>query len=115
MSKPIVQAHPLAAMFPPMQDDEFEALKQSIADNGLIEPIHVWEDQILDGLHRHRACRDLGIECYTMPFYGDERQAFNSCWTRTCTAGTCPRRSGPWWQRNLKAASTAVIASRIKI
>jgi ParB-like chromosome segregation protein Spo0J len=30
--------------------------------NGLIRPIVVWQGQIIDGRHRERLCRELGIE-----------------------------------------------------
>ena len=49
--------------FEPLTDEEYEALKASIAEKGLLVPIT--RDQsgaILDGHHRERACRELGIE-----------------------------------------------------
>jgi len=43
-------------------DDEFEKLKKSIIENGFKQPIVVLEDgTIVDGFHRWKACRDLGM------------------------------------------------------
>jgi ParB-like chromosome segregation protein Spo0J len=49
---------------PQMTPEEYERLKQSIKDYGLQEPIHVMADgkTIIDGHHRYRACKELGIE-----------------------------------------------------
>jgi hypothetical protein len=64
-----VTAHPLAALLPPLPLQEFEALKENIALLGLLHPIVVNErGEILDGIHRWRACRQLGIEPSTVPF-----------------------------------------------
>lgn len=49
--------------FRDLTDDEYEALKASIAEHGLLSPIT--KDQngtVLDGNHRLRACRELGIQ-----------------------------------------------------
>lgn len=59
-----VQDYPLHAavyLFPEMQEQEFAELKEDIRLNGLQMPILVAEGQIVDGRHRLRACRELGI------------------------------------------------------
>jgi ParB-like chromosome segregation protein Spo0J len=48
--------HPLAETFPLMEGTEFDALVTDIKDNGLINPIPVFEDMVLDGRNRLRAC-----------------------------------------------------------
>ena len=53
--------HELAELFPKMSDEEYESLKTSIYNNGLIDPITVWEEQVIDGSHRQRACFEIGI------------------------------------------------------
>ncbi len=63
--------HPLAALFPPMQEDEFLALCESIRLHGQREPVLVWNGLILDGVHRTRACLRLGISPQTEKFEGD--------------------------------------------
>lgn len=52
-----------ADAMPDMDAENYEALKQSIRDRGLDYPILVDESGIVvDGHHRLRACRELGIE-----------------------------------------------------
>jgi ParB-like chromosome segregation protein Spo0J len=51
------------ALLPKLPAEEYEALKRSIRMEGLHYPIAVNQDYvILDGHHRYRACRELGIE-----------------------------------------------------
>ena len=56
-----LQIDACAEAFPSMQVDEFEALKASIARNGVLEPILVWQGRVMDGRHRLNACKALGI------------------------------------------------------
>ena len=56
-----LQIDACAEAFPPMQVDEFEALKASIDRNGLLEPILVWQGRVMDGRHRLKACEALGV------------------------------------------------------
>jgi len=67
-----MNAHPLADLIPEMTDSEYAELKQSIAENGLREPIVLFEQQILDGRHRYRACRELGIDPEVDVYKGDQ-------------------------------------------
>ncbi len=53
---------PVCEAFPPYEHDQFQALKASISRNGLQEPIWVWNDRVMDGRHRLKACQELGIE-----------------------------------------------------
>jgi hypothetical protein len=51
-------------LLPRLSDEEYEALKNDIAENGVRVPIDVDEDgTILDGHHRAWITADLGIEC----------------------------------------------------
>lgn len=54
--------HPLAELFPCLEGDELEVLKQSISENGQREPIWTYQGQLVDGRNRYRACQDLKIE-----------------------------------------------------
>jgi hypothetical protein len=67
--------HPISAAFPTMSDIEFTALVENIRNCGQYAPITVYEDQILDGWHRYRACRTLGKEPATVEFTGTTEQA----------------------------------------
>jgi hypothetical protein len=49
-------------LFPLMEAAEFDALVADIRQNGLRQPIAIYEDQILDGRKCERACRTLGIQ-----------------------------------------------------
>lgn len=50
-------------MMPPMSQDEYSALKESIKVKGLDYPIDVnKKGEILNGHHRLKICRELGIE-----------------------------------------------------
>ncbi len=54
--------HEVANIFPLMQGEEFEALKNDIAVNGQREPIWLHQDgSIIDGRNRQRACCELDI------------------------------------------------------
>lgn len=51
-------------IFPPLQPDAYEALKRSIAEIGVQEP--VVEDEkggLIDGRHRRQATEELGLQC----------------------------------------------------
>ena len=63
--------HPIADLFPLMSDEEYAAMKQDIAVNGLREPITLYEGKILDGRNRQRICDELGIEAPTRAWDGN--------------------------------------------
>jgi ParB-like chromosome segregation protein Spo0J len=49
-------------VLPPLSEDDFAALKADIAARGVLIPVEYDEEgNILDGHHRVRACRELGI------------------------------------------------------
>jgi hypothetical protein len=68
--------HPLSEIFPLIDEDSFVALKEDIAAYGLHEPLWLYEGQILDGRNRYRACRELGLDCPTRPYTGDDPLGF---------------------------------------
>lgn len=70
-----VEIHPLARLFPPMPDAEFEALVTDIQRNGQRFPITLYEQKILDGVHRYRACKLLNRDPKVSEFSGSEREA----------------------------------------
>lgn len=68
--------HKLANLFPLMEPTEFKALVEDIKQNGQLHPIVIWEDQILDGRNRFRACEHLNIEPKYTTFDGTDAFAF---------------------------------------
>jgi ParB-like chromosome segregation protein Spo0J len=68
--------HPLANEFPPMAGGEYAELIRDIREHGLNEPITVYEDKILDGRNRYRACLEAGVEPRFTTFKGDDPIAF---------------------------------------
>lgn len=54
--------HELALIIPEMSQEDYEALKSDIKENGLLNPIMTYNNEIVDGRHRYKACIELGIE-----------------------------------------------------
>lgn len=66
------ELHELCKIFPPMPDDQFTALMQDIAANGLRQPIVIYENKILDGRHRYKACLNLGRQPVSVIYDGND-------------------------------------------
>jgi protein gp37/ParB-like chromosome segregation protein Spo0J len=60
-----MELHELAKLFPPMTPAEFAGLKKSIAEQGLRDPVTVYDGKIIDGRNRWRACAELGLKAQT--------------------------------------------------
>ena len=69
------EVHPLADLIPSMTDEEYISLRDDIAAHGQRNPITLYDGKILDGRHRVRACRELGIEPSATPYSGPEPAA----------------------------------------
>lgn len=54
--------HPAADIPPPLLDEDYASLLESIIANGLIHPIRLLDGFVIDGRHRLRACQELGID-----------------------------------------------------
>ena len=71
-------------LVPTLPDEEFNTLRESIKENGLWMPIIINEENIiLDGHHRFRICKDLGITIKTalrtFPTKADEMIFVGEC------------------------------------
>ncbi|MEP3072834.1 hypothetical protein [Maricaulis sp.] len=68
--------HPVADLFPWLPDKDAEALAADIAENGLMDPLVIFEGELLDGRNRREACRKLGITPHWVAFTGKDPIAF---------------------------------------
>jgi hypothetical protein len=96
---PAIEFHQLANLFPLMRGDEFSSFVLDIKDNGLREPVCLYDGKILDGRNRYRACRELGFDPEFVSFAGD-----------------CPLRfviSKNLQRRHLRDSQRAFIAAQI--
>lgn len=57
-----MEFHEVANLFPLITGQEFDDLVKDIRDNGLQQPIWTYQDKIIDGRNRYRACLNAGIE-----------------------------------------------------
>ena len=49
-------------VMPSLSDAEYESLKSDIAAHGVLVPVEYDEDgNVLDGFHRIKACKEIGI------------------------------------------------------
>lgn len=55
-------AHPAASLFPMLSEPELQELAEDIHKNGLIEPIALFEEMVIDGRNRLAACELAGVE-----------------------------------------------------
>jgi len=65
-----LKPHWMADLMPMMPEKEFNQLKEDISGLGQLEPILIFNGEILDGRHRYRACQELGIEPWVTEFDG---------------------------------------------
>jgi hypothetical protein len=49
-----------------MSDDDFQSLKDSIEVNGVLNPVTIFDGQVIDGWRRYTAANELSIECPTV-------------------------------------------------
>ena len=68
--------HKYANLFPLIEGEEFDTLVADIMQNGLIEPVWLYDNSIIDGRNRYRACEELGIEADTREYMGDDPLGF---------------------------------------
>src|SRR5262249_18836723 len=68
--------HPLADVLPLIEGAEFDRLVADIREQGLLNPITMYEGKILDGRNRYRACRAAGVTPRYVEFEGKDPAAF---------------------------------------
>lgn len=63
--------HKLSEIHPYQTDEQFQALCLSIESDGVMVPITIWKNKVIDGRHRVMACESLGIKeiaCKIIPY-----------------------------------------------
>jgi hypothetical protein len=68
--------HPYAELFPWIEGQAFDEFKADVAKRGVIEPVVMFDGQLLDGRNRYMAARDLGIEYPVTEYAGDDPLGF---------------------------------------
>jgi ParB-like chromosome segregation protein Spo0J len=68
--------HPIADVWPMMDEDKLRELADDIRKNGQLVPVWLYEGKILDGRNRWAACQIAGVEPKTKEYTGDEPTAF---------------------------------------
>lgn len=68
--------HPIADVWPMMDDAKLVELADDIRKNGQLVPVWLFEGKILDGRNRYAACKIAGVEPKTKEYTGDEPTAF---------------------------------------
>ena len=74
--KPPTKVHPVAEWFPMIEGEAFDALVEDIKANGLLTPIVVQGDTLLDGRNRRAACAQAGVAPRFEAFTGPDPVAF---------------------------------------
>jgi ParB/Sulfiredoxin domain len=64
--------HPLAQKVPEMTGSEYRQLKESLLKTGQTSPIIRYQDEIIDGRHRLKACLELGFVPWIKEYDGDK-------------------------------------------
>ena len=59
-----------------MSDDDLQGLSNDIKRQGLLTPVWLYEDKILDGRNRAKACQMAGVKVETKTYTGDNPVAF---------------------------------------
>ena len=68
--------HPIASAFPLLEGGEYARLVEDLRPHGQREPIWLYQEQILDGRNRYRACLEAHIEPTYRPYLGDNPVGF---------------------------------------
>lgn len=71
-----MKLHPLCSIFPLADKNDFERLVEDIAQNGLRDPIVLYQGKVLDGQNRLKACELCGVKPRFKEFAGDDPIAF---------------------------------------
>jgi ParB-like chromosome segregation protein Spo0J len=70
--------HPIAELFPMLEptSDAFKGFVEDIRERGQQEPIWLFEDKILEGRNRYRACQLLKLDARVQEYTGNDPIGF---------------------------------------
>lgn len=71
-----LEFHKYSNIFPMIEGEKLEELKRDIKENGLLQPIVLYENKILDGRNRYKACKELGVKPEFESYKGDKPLEF---------------------------------------
>ena len=75
-SNSLIEFHEIANIFPLLRGEELASLVEDIRENGLIEPIWLYEEKILDGRNRYVACCESEVEPIFRQYEGNDPIGF---------------------------------------
>lgn len=70
------ERHPLSAVWPEVEGEEFDDLVEDVKANGVLEPVVRHEDMVLDGWNRYRAAKEAGRGLRVTTYRGDDPAGF---------------------------------------
>ena len=76
-----MEYHEIANIFPLMQGQAFDDFLADIVNNGIREPVWVFEGKILDGRNRHAAAKIAGLKVEIREFIGSRQEALQFVWS----------------------------------
>jgi hypothetical protein len=76
-----IDSHPIACMFPMLPEFELQKLADDIREHGQLDPIVLFQGDILDGRNRWHACHLAGVEPRTVEFNGSYQEAIEFVWS----------------------------------
>lgn len=116
------EIHELCSMFPLMPQDQFNALVDSIKDNGLLSPVVLHEGKILDGRHRYKACINLGMEIKFETYVGEDPLGYVLAHNlarrhldESQRAMIAARLAGTSWGGDRKSIKTQICATEVSL
>lgn len=77
MTSPKIKVHPVADLFPMLGEEDLQELANSIAEEGLLDPIVLdAEGRILDGRNRYAACKLAKVDPEYVDYEGDDPDTY---------------------------------------
>jgi ParB-like chromosome segregation protein Spo0J len=70
-----LERHELSSLFPSMKTEDLKLLTEDIKQNGLHQPIVLYQDKILDGVHRYQVCSANQVFLKCLKFEGTDAEA----------------------------------------